>query len=177
MAEGKVFVAQIDAHTVHALDAGTGKRVWSYTTAGRVDSPPTVHQGLVLFGSADGWVYCLRADDGRLVWRFRAAPQERLIGVFGQLESAWPVHGSILVMDGTAYFAAGRSSHLDGGIYLFGVDAASGELRCQTRLEGPFYDVENISQNYRLPMGALPDILQGDGELIHMRDLVFNLQL
>jgi hypothetical protein len=111
------------------------------------------------------------------VWRFRAAPEERLIGAFGQLESAWPVHGSILVVDGTGYFAAGRSSHLDGGIYLFGLDADSGEIRHRTRLEGPFYDVDNISQNYQLPMGALADILQGDGGLIYMRDMVFNTKL
>ena len=30
----------------------------------------------VLFGSADGCVYCLRASDGAIVWRFRAAPRD-----------------------------------------------------------------------------------------------------
>jgi len=119
----------------------------------------------------------VRARDGALVWRFRAAPAERLIGAFGQLESAWPVHGSVLVMDGTAYFVAGRSSHLDGGLHLFGLDAVSGALRCRKRLEGPYYDVANVSQNYRLPMGALPDILQGDGRLICMREMVFDAKL
>jgi outer membrane protein assembly factor BamB len=111
------------------------------------------------------------------VWRFRAAPEDRFIGAFGQLESAWPVHGSVLVMDGTAYFAAGRSSHLDGGIYLFGVDAVSGEVRCKNRLQGPYYDVNNISQNYRLAMGALVDIPQADDGVIYMRDMVFNAKL
>jgi outer membrane protein assembly factor BamB len=132
---------------------------------------------MVVFGSADGWVYCVRAADGRLVWRFGAAPQERFIGAFGQLESAWPVHGSVLIQDDIAYFAAGRSSHLDGGIYLYGVEALSGELRCRTKLQGPHYDVGNISQNYQLPMGALPDILQGDSRLIYMRNLTFNRKL
>ena len=28
-------------------------------------------QGLAVFGSADGWVYCLRAADGVLAWRRR----------------------------------------------------------------------------------------------------------
>jgi len=131
----------------------------------------------VIFGSADGWVYCLDASDGALVWRFAAAPRDRRIGAFGQLESAWPVHGSVLVQNGVAYFAAGRSSHLDGGIYLYGLDATTGELRHQTKLQGPHYDGDDISQNYQLPLGSLPDILQGDDRGIHMRNLTFDAEL
>jgi len=175
--DGRLFLPATDEHRLVALDASDGKQLWEYSTGGRIDSPPSYHRGTVIFGSADGCVYCLRAADGQLVWRFRAAPQQRLITAFGQLESAWPVHGSVLVQGGTAYFAAGRSSHLDGGIYLFGIDAASGQLRCRTRFEGPSYTVDDISQNYRLPMGVLPDILQGDGTLIYMRDLVFDSKL
>ncbi|MFH1265183.1 MAG: PQQ-binding-like beta-propeller repeat protein, partial [Planctomycetota bacterium] len=113
IAEGKLLVAQVDAHTVHALDADDGRPIWTFTAGGRVDSPPTVFGGLVLFGSADGRVYCLRAEDGALVWRFLAAPVDRRIGSFDQLESVWPVHGSVLVRDGIAYATAGRSTYLD----------------------------------------------------------------
>jgi len=173
----RLFVPLVDEHHVVALNGLNGERLWEYAAGGRIDSPPTYYRGTLLFGSADGWVYCVRAADGRLVWRFRAAPEERFIGAFGQLESAWPVHGSILVMERTAYFAAGRSSHLDGGIYLFGIDAVSGEVRCKNRLQGPYYDVDSISQNYRLPMGALADIMQGDDGLIYMRDMVFDSKL
>jgi len=174
---GRLFVALVDEHGLAALNGADGERLWAFTTGGRIDSPPTCHRGAVIFGSGDGWVYCLRAVDGELVWRFRAAPQDRRIGAFGQFESAWPVHGSVLIQGGIAYFAAGRSSHLDGGIYLYGVDALSGEIRHRVKLEGPHYGVGNISQNYQLPMGALPDILQGDGRLIYMRNLTFNARL
>jgi len=37
VADGKLFVASVDTHTMHALDAKTGDSVWSYTTGGRVD--------------------------------------------------------------------------------------------------------------------------------------------
>ena len=97
VAEGRLLVADKDTHTVHALDTRTGQPLWSYTAGGRVDSPPTVCGSLVLFGSADGWVYCLRAADGAEAWRFLAAPYDRRIAAFGQVESAWPVHGSVLV--------------------------------------------------------------------------------
>jgi len=173
----RLFVPLVDEHRVVALDASDGRQLWEFAAGGRIDSPPTYYRGTVLFGSADGRVYCVRAADGVLVWRFRAAMEARLIGAFGQLESAWPVHGSVLVQDGTVYFAAGRSSHLDGGIELFGLDAVSGELKYRTKLEGPSYHAQDFSQNYRLPMGALPDVLQGADGLIHMRNLVFDAEL
>ncbi len=176
-ADGRIFVPLVDEHHVAALNADNGEKIWEYVAGARVDSPPTCYKGTVIFGCADGWVYCLRASDGALVWRFAAAPQGRRIGAFGRLESAWPVHGSALVQNGTVYFAAGRSSHLDGGIYMYGLDAGTGELRHQTKLQGPHYDVDDISQNYKLPMGSLPDILQGDGRYIYMRDLTFDAGL
>jgi outer membrane protein assembly factor BamB len=177
VAGDRVFASLIDEHHVVALDASDGRPRWEFASGARIDSPPTHVGHTVIFGSADGRVYCLRAADGVLVWRFCAAPDERRIGAFGQLESAWPVHGSVLVMDGTVYFSAGRSSHLDGGIYLFGVDAVTGQTVAQAKLEGPHYDVDNITQNYQLPMGALPDILQSDGSTIYMRTLALDTQL
>ena len=140
IAGGKVFVADIDAHTVRAFDADDGTPLWSYTTGARVDSPPTIYKGLVLFGSRDGWVYCLKATDGTLVWRFCGLPQDRWITAFGQLESAWPVNGSVLVKNDVVYFAAGRNSFLDGGIWLFGLDPESGRVIHENHLYGPFGD-------------------------------------
>ncbi|KPK45383.1 MAG: hypothetical protein AMK72_11140, partial [Planctomycetes bacterium SM23_25] len=177
VAAGRLFASLVDEHHIVCLDVRDGAKLWEFAAGGRIDSPPTVHQGTVLFGSADGRVYCVRAADGELVWRFRAAPTTRLMAAFGQLESAWPVHGSVLVQNGAAYFAAGRSSQLDGGIYLYGVDAATGKLLHEARLEGPDYTADGIKENYRLPMGALPDVLMSDGAKIYMRSVAFDMQL
>ena len=179
VAEGRLFVAAVNEHTVHALDARSGKGLWSYTAGGRVDSPPTVYKGLALFGSADGWVYCLRAADGVLAWRFRAAPAERLIGAFEQLESAWPVHGSVLVVNDTAYVTAGRSTFLDGGIYLYGLDPVSGSKRCEYVFRGP-WDRQGRHQVVRGNgkkdvEGGLSDILSTDGKLLYLRNNAFDL--
>jgi len=179
VAEGKLFVAQVDAHTVHALDAAEGKPLWSYTTGGRVDSPPTAHRGTVLFGSADGWVYCLRAADGQLVWRFRAAPDPRRVVAYGQLESAWPVSGSVLVEEGVAYFAAGRSTFLDDGIFLYGLDARTGEQRMMSRLCGRDPETgeqpRSAVQGFGMK-GVLPDVLSSDGTFLYMRHAKFDRQ-
>jgi len=177
----KVFVATVDAHTIHALDAASGKRLWEYTAGGRVDSPPTYYQGTLLFGSADGRVTCVRASDGVLAWRFRAAPQERFIGAFSQIESAWPVHGSVLVHDDVAYFATGRSSYLDGGIELYGLDPITGKTLYRTSLKGPHVDLsdEGWYKEYKAAWGPgfLADILQVSDMFICMRNKMFDYQL
>ena len=73
----RLWVAEKDAHLVRCLDAASGKDVWDFIAGGRIDSAPTIHGGLVFFGCRDGSVYCLRADDGALVWKFRAAREDR----------------------------------------------------------------------------------------------------
>ncbi len=176
VAGGRLLVAEKDTHTVHALDAESGRRLWRFTAGGRVDSPPTVHGELVFFGSADGWVYCLQASDGALVWRFMAAPRQRRIAARGQFESAWPVHGSVLVeVDATAspprpvvYFAAGRSSFLDGGIALYGLDPQTGEALHHARLSGPRPDpFEDVGMAGYMD-GAKNDILVSDGADLYL---------
>ncbi len=170
VAAAKVFVASIDRHRVAALDATDGRTIWSFTAGGRIDTPPTIYRGLVLFGCGDGWVYCLRESDGQLAWRRRAAPHQRLVGAFGQLESAWPVHGSVLINNDVAYVAAGRSSYLDGGILLYALDPTTGEILEQQVLYSP--DPETGQQppgDARTIPGALADILLSDGSSIYMR--------
>ncbi|NQT51870.1 PQQ-binding-like beta-propeller repeat protein, partial [bacterium] len=177
VAGGRLYVASVDTHTVMALDAADGNVLWSYTAGGRVDSPPTIHEGLCLFGSADGTVYCLRASDGVLAWRFRAAPVDQRHMYFEQVESVWPVHGSILVQDGEAYFAAGRSMFLDGGIHLYRLDAKTGRVlsRQQYDAQDPTTGKELQARHQTLQMPvALPDVLSSDGERVYMRSQVLD---
>ena len=186
VARGTLFVAQIDAHTVHALDASSGRKIWSYTAGGRIDSPPTIWQGRALFGCADGYVYCLRASNGALVWRFRAAGDDRRIVAYGQLESAWPVPGSVLVRDpstgsgqAVAYCAVGRSSYLDGSIRLCRLDAKTGQLLSETIIDHrdpkTGYQRKGTVKGTNMP-GALPDVLSCDGQSIYMRHNRFDLE-
>ncbi len=153
IANDRLFVFTKDNHTLHCLDAQTGSLLWKKTVDGGVDTPPTIYNGLTLFGCNDGSVYCLRASDGALVWQFRAAPGERLIMDEGQLESPWPVHGNVLVIDSLAYFAAGRSSFLDGGIRMYAIRPGTGEIVHQTRVEGPRlnYIEENGGESTKFP--------------------------
>ena len=135
IANGRVFVARPDAHEVISLDADTGREQWRFTARGRVDLPPTIHRGLALFGCHAGYVYALRADSGELAWQFRAAPIDERIVAYGQVESAWPVAGSVLVRDNTAYFAAGRQQLADGGVLIFALNPLTGKKQWVYRLD------------------------------------------
>jgi len=172
-ADGMVFVAETDSHTLHAVSAGDGEPVWSFIADGRIDSPPTLFDGLCLFGTRNGFVYCLRASDGVLAWRFRAATRDRRIVAYEQLESVWPVHGSVLVDDklsdgaATVYFAAGRSSHLDGGIRLYALELTTGKVvhMVDVNMAAAAGDTDTIRER------VLPDILSAQKGALWMRDL------
>ena len=170
IADDKVFVSDIDAHTVYALDASNGNTVWTYVAGSRVDSPPTYYKGLILFGSRDGWVHCLRASDGVLAWRFRDLP-DRLIGAFGQLESAWPVCGSVLAKDDTLYFAAGRSSFLDGGIFIYALNPRTGQVKHSRQVYGPFDKITGFPATEN--KGFKGDILVTGGQRLYLRHKAF----
>src|SRR5690606_5642338 len=90
IAYGLAFVADIDSQCVVAIDISTGKAVWKVSLGSRVDFSPTIYKGLCLVAAKDGWVYCLDAKTGDLVYKTLVAPHERLIGGQEKLESLWP---------------------------------------------------------------------------------------
>ena len=68
---------------VYALRTSDGSLLWHYNTAGPVagpDSPPVVVDGIVYvsanveqgLGYSTGYIYALRASDGKLLWRYTA---------------------------------------------------------------------------------------------------------
>ena len=179
VADRRVFIADIDRHAIHAVDADSGERLWSFTGGGRIDSPPTHDRGRLVFGSANGYVYCLRAVDGALAWQFRAAPIDRRLVAFDQVESVWPVHGSVLVQDGVVSLVAGRSMYLDGGLRLCRLDVGTGRLLGEKILDGrdPNTGQDMLAHVKGLDMAvALPDILSSDGRHLFMRSQTMDLE-
>ncbi|MDZ4685674.1 MAG: PQQ-binding-like beta-propeller repeat protein [Planctomycetaceae bacterium] len=178
IAGGLVYVAQVDQHTLHALDAKTGDSKWTYTAGGRIDSPPTFWKGRLVFGCVDGWVYCLRAADGALIWRYRGAPVDRRLMSFEQLESVWPVHGSVLVEQDVAHFVVGRSSFLDGGMWYLRLDPRTGKKLSETVLNDrdpkTGKDIQERLQTLQMPVG-LNDLLCSDGTCVFLKSQKFTL--
>ncbi|MBD3267815.1 PQQ-binding-like beta-propeller repeat protein, partial [bacterium] len=122
---------------VYALDTRSGALQWAAYTGGEVHYPPCYWEGRLFVGSADGWVYAMAADTGQTLWRFRAAPVERKIPVYGKLYSTWPVT-SVLVEEGIVYAAAGIVGN--DGTHLYALNAQTGEIVWQNNTSGHLFD-------------------------------------
>jgi outer membrane protein assembly factor BamB len=173
-----VFVAAVNEHTLYALNSQSGDVAWQFTAGGRIDSSPTVYNGTVLFGSADGWVYCLDAAKGALAWRYRVAPGEKRIVSYEQLESAWPVSGSVLVYDDAVYCLAGRNMFFDGGLRLVRLDPATGRLLSENVMDEndpqTGKNLQTLIEQKYMPV-ANADLLSCDGQHVYMQAQKFDL--
>jgi outer membrane protein assembly factor BamB len=116
---------------ITAKSGGTVK--WHFPTGGRTMHTPIIDGDKVYFGCNNGWVYALKLSDGSLVWKYFAAPMERRMVAFGQVESSWPVAGLTLYND-ALIFVAGRRSNFDDGIYLGILDKDDGSLVAEDRI-------------------------------------------
>ncbi|MCW8132853.1 MAG: PQQ-binding-like beta-propeller repeat protein [Planctomycetota bacterium] len=156
-AYGLVCLAEPKAHRVFARDAATGQERWTFAADGRVDFPPALHKGLCLFGTSGGSVYALDARSGREVWRLRAAPAEKYIGEEGQFASSWPVIGGVMPLDGVIYFTCGRSVNVDGGMWIFAVDALTGAVK------------------WRVKGGSTGDFFRSEGTKLYLTRVAYRL--
>ena len=180
-ANGMVYVASTDKHTVYALNSDNGKTIWTFTAGGRIDSSPSLYKGLIIFGCTDGWVYCLVSSNGEEAWRFQAAPEDRLISIFGQLESSWPVHGAILVQNDEITFTAGRNTYLDGGIYFYRMNPATGKVLAAKPIRhlDPTTGKQTGKEGRKAGLGfdsegTASDILSGNGSDVFLKHMRFN---
>lgn len=154
--DGLVFFSGSDG-IVRALDAQTGKLLWTAYTGGAVRFPPTIWKNRALISSGDGWVYSFDAKTGRLLWRFRAAPAERKIPVYGSLLSTWPTASGVLVDEGIAYVAAGILNY--DGTYIYALDAETGKIIWQNNTSG------HLDREARTGVSVQGHLLLHDGKL------------
>jgi len=122
----RVFYGSSAEHTVHCLDAYSGKEQWAFFTDGPVRFAPSIQDNRVYAGSDDGTAYCLNAVTGKLIWKHTAASERNiLVANDGRLVSPWAVRSSIAVDGGSAYFTSGFFPHE--GVYMNSVDALTGK--------------------------------------------------
>ena len=112
---------------VTALSVADGEVLWTFDVGARVDTPPTLHEGRAIFGARDGYVYAVDLKTGRELWRFLAAPLDERMIAQGQVESQWPVVGSVLMHEGSVWACAGRHPEIDGGLVVWQLDPATGK--------------------------------------------------
>lgn len=170
IANGKVFLAARDTHKVVCLDATNGQTLWSRTMDGSVNSAPTYYKGRLLFGSEYGYIYCLDAATGNLIWKFQAAPEEKQFVHFDQLTSAWPSFGSLLVHDDRVYCTAGISTYINGGLFVYALDLNTGTPLVSKHLHSINSTVGEMVNTVNA------DILVRLGDQIHVRGMILDME-
>lgn len=126
MGHGHAYFGSTVDHRLHCVDVKSGKPIWDFYTDGPIRLAPTLAHDHVYFGSDDGFVYCLQADDGELVWKMRVGPQDDRLLSRGEMISRWPVRTGVLLDGDTAYFGAGVFPHET--VYLCAVNAKDGSI-------------------------------------------------
>ncbi|TWU33914.1 Alcohol dehydrogenase [cytochrome c] precursor [Novipirellula artificiosorum] len=146
--DGRMFVGFNDQDKLLALDASTGRELWSFATEAPVRLPPVGWQGKVYFCSDDGFLYCVNAADGTPEWKFSGAPNAQHVIGNRRLTSAWPARGGPVVREGRVYFAASIWPFM--GTFIYALDAESGEIRWLNDSTGAQY----IKQPHSAPSFA-----------------------
>jgi outer membrane protein assembly factor BamB len=107
--QGKVFFAYVDGNLV-AVDARSGKQVWTRRLAGHLESSPMAVGGTLYLGTDKTNVVALRAADGKVLWQFNSPAAIKASPSFH--------HGRLFVAD----YESG----------MFCLDAKSGKLLWRT---------------------------------------------
>ena len=144
----RLFVGSSSDGSVTAFDIVTGNQIWQFYTNGPVRLAPVLANGRIYVGSDDGFLYCLNAENGKLLWKQFGAPtergQRRHLGN-NRVISFWPVRGGPIVSDGVVYFGAGIWPTM--GVFVHAADAETGELLWTNGNSNAIADVR-IDHNY-----------------------------
>lgn len=135
VADGMLVVGSSADDRVRALDAATGKLVWTAYAEAPIRLAPTVWQQLVLFGADDGMVYGVELESGKRLWKTRAPEVGlRRIPGNGRIISERPIRSGVMVNDeGTGYFVAGIFPKQ--GAFFYSIDVRTGKILDQAPIE------------------------------------------
>lgn len=125
--DGRMILAFNDQDKVVALDTATGASLWTFFTDAPVRLPPVGWRDRVLFCSDDGFLYCLKAESGQLLWRVRGGPNAQKALGNRRLISAWPARGGPVIWENTVYFAASIWPFM--GTFIYAIDMETGQVQ------------------------------------------------
>jgi outer membrane protein assembly factor BamB len=122
----RIFVPSTVDDSLTAYDTRTGGELWRFTADGPVRFAALAHNGRVYFVSDDGYLYCLGAENGELLWKLNGGPTRRTVLGNDRLISSWPARGAPVLHQGKIFFTASIWPFM--GIFVHAVDPQSGRI-------------------------------------------------
>jgi outer membrane protein assembly factor BamB len=123
----RLIIGFNDQDKLLALDTNSGKNLWTFFAEAPIRLAPVGWKDRLFVCSDDGYLYCLNAADGKIVWKHRGAPNNQHALGNRRLTSAWPARGGPVIKDDTVYYAASIWPFM--GTFLYALDAESGRIR------------------------------------------------
>lgn len=154
VSDGIVYVGSWD-HRVYAVDAGSGRVRWMFSTGDKVKGGASLGYGAVYIGSYDGRLYSLDVRNGRLRWSADAgaaiyatpsiAGGRVFVGTLGGTISAFDARtGNVVWSTRTGGYVYSSAAVWRGVVYvgsydhgLYALDAATGRVRWRFAAPGP----------------------------------------
>ena len=160
IAGNRIFFGSSSDDMICCRDLESGEERWVFFMEGPVRFAPTLYEGKVYSGSDDGSVYCLDAEDGKLIWKYNPFPNKHLIIGNGRMISACPIRTSILVQNRIVYFCAGIFP-LE-GVYLCALHTSDGSVLWQkTMSDSPQGYLLSTTENLFIPTGNTNPLVYG----------------
>jgi outer membrane protein assembly factor BamB len=148
VADNKIFIGFNDEDKIVALDINTGKELWHFFADGPVRMPLAANKGKIYFTGDDGYLYCLNANSGSLIWKKILAPATNKLLGNKRMISMWPARGGIVLKDNIIYTAASIFPMM--GTFIYAINAETGETIWKNDGTGSNY----ILQPHRSPAFA-----------------------
>ena len=123
--EGKLFIPSMVSDRITAYSAENGEELWRFYAGGPVRFAPVYESGRIWFVSDDGYLYCLEAGNGKLLWKYQGSFSDRMVLGNERLISIWPARGGPVIKEGVIYFAAGVIPFE--GTFIHAVDSKTGK--------------------------------------------------
>ncbi len=144
--EGKLFVPSMVSDRLSAYSTETGEELWRFYAGGPVRFAPVYNSGRVYFVSDDGYLYCIDATTGNLIWQFKGSYSDRMVLGNERIISMWPARGGPVLKNGVIYFAAGVIPFE--GVFIHAVDAISGEKIWTNSTSGSLWELHQHGGAY-----------------------------
>jgi outer membrane protein assembly factor BamB len=142
---GRLYFGSWD-HNVYAINAATGKKIWSFGADNQVNTSAAYWRGRIYIASDGGTLYALSARTGRMLWSAQSQSK------FGSREFwyATPTvaYGRVYIgnTDGTMYVFGAKSGKLlwarPLGTYIYGAAAVYDRRVFVGTYDGKFYALD-----------------------------------